>query len=148
MPQMREFVVQNQFRLVRLQHVLRQIYRRNQAGKARRFDRTRSIDARSSALAEKTPVAVQPNREHHPHTEQPKPKQRTAARPDNLKALRCRQRLCHWLYGFLCRGNRLLRGCLRLCRRLHRLLDNRHGLCGQRCVLCWGSRVLRRKKRQ
>ena len=53
MAQMREFMAQNKLRLVRLQHVLRQIDRRKQTGKARRFDRVGNIDARSAALTKK-----------------------------------------------------------------------------------------------
>ena len=109
MPQMRQLVAHNQFRFVRLQHVLCQIDRRNQTGKARRFDRVGNIDARSAALADKTPVTVQPNREHRPRAEQPESKQCAATEPDNLKNLCRRQRLCSRLRSFLYRGNRLLR---------------------------------------
>ena len=105
MMQMRQLVAHNQFRFVRLQHVLRQIDRRNQTGKARRFDRAGNINARSAALAEKTPVTVQPNRKHHPRAEQPESEQRAAAEPDNLKNLCRRQRLCSRFCGFMCRGN-------------------------------------------
>ena len=68
MAQMREFMAQNKLRLVRLQYVPRQIYRRNQTGKARRFDRAGNINARSALPAEETPTLVQPNRKNQPCT--------------------------------------------------------------------------------
>ena len=85
--QMRQFVAHNQLSRVVPQHVFRQVDCRNQTGKARRFDRAGNIDARSAALAEKTPVAVQPNRKHRPRAEQPESEQCAAAEPDNLKNL-------------------------------------------------------------
>ena len=145
---MRQLVAQNQFRLVRLQHVLRQIDRWNQTGKARRFDRAGNINVRSAALAEKTPVTVQPNRKHRPRAEQPESEQCAATEPDNLKNLCRRQQLCSRLRSFLYRENRLLRGCLRLRHSLCGLLNHRRGLRGQLCALRRSCRILCRKNRQ
>ena len=148
MPQMRQLMTQDQFRLVRLQHVLCQIDRRNQTGKARRFDRAGNIDARSAALAEKTPVAVQPNRKHRPRAEQPESEQCAAAEPGNLKNLCRRQRLCSRFRSFLYRGDRLLRRCLRFRHGLCGSLNHRCSLHGPLCALRRNCRVLCRKNRQ
>ena len=148
MAQMRQLVAHNQFRFVRLQHVLRQIDRWNQTGKARRFDRAGNINVRSAALAEKTPVTVQPNRKHRPRAEQPESEQCAATEPDNLKNLCRRQQLCSRLRSFLYRENRLLRGCLRLRHSLCGLLNHRRGLRGQLCALRRSCRILCRKNRQ
>ena len=115
---------------------------------ARRFDCAGNINARSAALTKKTPVTVQPNRKHRPRAEQPETEQCAAAEPDNLKNLCRRQRLCSRFCSFLCRGNLLLRGCLRLHHGLCRLLDYRRSLHGLLCALYRSSRVLRRKNRQ
>jgi len=148
MPQMRQLMTQDQFRLVRLQHILRQIDRRNEPSQARRFDCAGNIDARSAALAEKTPVTVQTNRKHYPRAEQPESEQCAAAEPDNLKNLCRRQRLCSRFHGFLYRGNRLLRGCLRLHHGLCRLLDHRRSLRGQLRNLRRRNQLRCRKNRQ
>ena len=120
MPQMRQLVLHDQLRRVRLRHVRGQIDCREKPGQARRFHAAGDINARPPAPAKQLPVMIQPNRKDQPRDKQPKPQQHTAAEPDQQHR-RGHERRC-------CRLCRFLRLCYRLHRLLHRRLRQRHGL--------------------
>ena len=120
MPQMRQLVLHDQLRRVRLRHVRSQIDRRNEPRQTRRFHAAGDINARPPAPAKQLPVFIQPNRKDQPRDKQPKPQKHTAAEPDQQHRRSHERRV----YRFC----RFLRLCLCYC--LRRRLRQRHGLRG------------------